>query len=676
MMILERIHGAEDVKGLRTEELEELAQEIRGFLIENISHTGGHLASNLGVVELTIAMYLVFDLPRDKVIWDVGHQSYTHKILSGRKELFGELRQYGGLSGFPKRKESPYDAFDTGHSSTSISAGLGIAQGRDLLGQDYSVVSVIGDGALTGGMAYEALNNAARLKDNFIIVLNDNNMSISENVGGMSRYLNSIRTGDGYNDLKKSVVGALEKIPGFGPQMIDKIKRTKNGIKQLLIPGMLFENMGITYLGPVDGHDIRLLQRTLQEAKKLDHAVLVHVITKKGKGYGPAEKNPARFHGVEPFDVETGAFLKEKKYPSYTDVFSRTLCRLAEKDDKIVAVTAAMPDGTGLKRFAKRFPRRFFDVGIAEAHGVTSAAGMAAAGLKPVVAVYSSFLQRGFDQILHDVCIQELPIVLAVDRAGLVGSDGETHQGIFDYSYLSCIPNMTVMAPKNRWELEDMLAFAVDFGRPVAVRYPRGEAYRGLKDHRAPIRYGKGELLYDEGSIGCGLKASGPEAGQAVQATTDGQSVQALTDGRNVQATTDDRNVQVPKDDGALHIALLAVGSMVSTAEHIRGKLKKRGIRCSLANGRFIKPFDAELVYKLAKHHQVLVTLEENVLQGGFGLAVTAYVHDRFPQVRVFQVALPDAYVEHGNVSLLRESLGIDSDSIIRQLEEAGALSL
>ena len=675
-MILERIHGAEDVKGLRTEELEKLAQEIRGFLIENISHTGGHLASNLGVVELTIAMYLVFDLPRDKVIWDVGHQSYTHKILSGRKELFGELRQYGGLSGFPKRKESPYDAFDTGHSSTSISAGLGIAQGRDLLGQDYSVVSVIGDGALTGGMAYEALNNAARLKDNFIIVLNDNNMSISENVGGMSRYLNSIRTGDGYNDLKKSVVGALEKIPGFGPQMIDKIKRTKNGIKQLLIPGMLFENMGITYLGPVDGHDIRLLQRTLQEAKKLDHAVLVHVITKKGKGYGPAEKNPARFHGVEPFDVETGAFLKEKKYPSYTEVFSRTLYRLAEKDDKIVAVTAAMPDGTGLKRFAKRFPRRFFDVGIAEAHGVTSAAGMAAAGLKPVVAVYSSFLQRGFDQILHDVCIQELPIVLAVDRAGLVGSDGETHQGIFDYSYLSCIPNMTVMAPKNRWELEDMLAFAVDFGRPVAVRYPRGEAYRGLKDHRAPIRYGKGELLYDEGSIGCGLKASGPEAGQAVQATTDGQSVQALTDGRNVQATTDDRNAQVPKDDGALHIALLAVGSMVSTAEHIRGKLKKRGIRCSLANGRFIKPFDAELVYKLAKHHQVLVTLEENVLQGGFGLAVTAYVHDRFPQVRVFQVALPDAYVEHGNVSLLRESLGIDSDSIIRQLEEAGALSL
>lgn len=703
-MILEQIHGPEDVKHLRAEELEGLAQEIRGFLIENISHTGGHLASNLGVVELTIALFLVFDLPKDKVIWDVGHQSYTHKILSGRRELFGELRQYGGLSGFPKRKESPYDAFDTGHSSTSISAGLGIAQGRDLLGEQYAVVSVIGDGALTGGMAYEALNNAARSKKNFIIVLNDNNMSISENVGGMSRYLNSIRTGEGYNDLKKSVVGALEKIPGFGPHMIEKIKRTKNGIKQLLIPGMLFENMGITYLGPVDGHDIRQLQKTLQEAKRLDHAVLVHVITKKGKGYGPAEKNPAKFHGVEPFDVETGAFLKEKKYPSYTDVFSRALCRLAEKDERIVAVTAAMPDGTGLKRFAKRFPRRFFDVGIAEAHGVTSAAGMAAAGLKPVVAVYSSFLQRGFDQILHDVCIQELPVVLAVDRAGLVGSDGETHQGIFDYSYLSCIPNMTVMAPKNRWELEDMLAFAVDFGRPVAIRYPRGEAYRGLKEHRAPIKYGKGELLYDEGfddescggpsGLGGDCSAPAPADDGTPKATSADRSVLVPADNGTFQATSADRPVlapaadgmlqasaadrtaPAPRDDKTLHIALLAVGSMVSTAEHIRGKLKKRGIRCSLANGRFIKPFDAQLVYTLAKRHQVLVTLEENVLQGGFGLAVTAYVHDRFPQVRVIQVALPDAYVEHGNVSLLRESLGIDSDSIIRQLEESGVLSL
>lgn len=626
-MILERIHGPEDVRQLDQEELENLAQEIRAFLIEKTSHTGGHLASNLGVVELTIALFLAFDLPKDKVIWDVGHQSYTHKILSGRKELFGELRQYGGLSGFPKRKESPYDAFDTGHSSTSISAGLGIAQGRDLLGDDYSVVSVIGDGALTGGMAYEALNNAARLKRNFIIVLNDNNMSISENVGGMSKYLSGLRTGDGYNDLKKSVVYALERIPGLGQQMIDKIKRTKNGIKQLFIPGMLFENMGITYLGPVDGHDIRALQRTFQEAKKLDHAVLVHVITKKGKGYAPAEENPAKFHGVEPFDIKTGEFIREKKHPSYTDVFSRALCRLAAEDPMIVAVTAAMPDGTGLKRFARRFPRRFFDVGIAEAHGVTSAAGMAAAGLKPVVAVYSSFLQRGFDQILHDVCIQELPVVLAIDRAGLVGSDGETHQGIFDLSFLTCIPNMTVMAPKNRWELEDMLGFAVNFGRPIAVRYPRGEAYQGLKEFRAPVEYGKGEMIYDESGEGPG-------------------------------------------------IALLAVGSMVSTAEHVRRKLKERGIRCSLANGRFVKPFDKELADRLAETHSLIVTLEENVLQGGFGLAVTAYIHKTYPAVQVYQVALPDAYVEHGNVSLLRERLGIDSDSIIRALEMGGFLEM
>lgn len=627
-MILEKIQSPEEVKKLDPEELELLAQEIREFLLEKISHTGGHLASNLGVVELTIALFLAFDLPKDKVVWDVGHQSYTHKILSGRREMFEGLRQYGGLSGFPRRRESPYDAFDTGHSSTSVSAGLGIAQGRDLLGEDYSVVSVIGDGALTGGMAYEALNNAARLKKNFIIVLNDNNMSISENVGGMSKYLSGIRTGDGYNDLKKGVVDVLERIPGLGSQMIDRIKRTKNGIKQLLIPGMLFENMGITYLGPVDGHNIRMLQKTLLEAKKLDHAVLVHVITKKGKGYPPAEKNPSKFHGVDPFDLATGQPLKEKKYPSYTEVFSRALCRLAKNDGRIVAVTAAMPDGTGLKEFAKRYPKRFFDVGIAEAHGVTSAAGMAAAGLKPVIAVYSSFLQRGFDQILHDVCIQELPVVFAIDRAGLVGSDGETHQGIFDYSYLTCIPNMTVMAPKNRWELEDMLAFAVSMGRPVAVRYPRGEAYRGLKAFRAPIQYGKGELLYDD---------SGQGASQA-------------------------------------RLALLAVGSMVSTAEHIREKLKERGISCSLANGRFVKPFDRELADRLAETHEVLVTLEENVLQGGFGLAVADYVHQKFPQVKTFQVALPDAYVEHGNVSILRESLGIDSDSVIRALERAGFL--
>ena len=570
-MILEQIQNPDDIKKLNGDELKTLAQEIREFLIDKISVTGGHLASNLGVVELTIALFLSFHLPEDKIVWDVGHQAYTHKILSGRREMFDDLRQYGGISGFPKRKESPYDAFDTGHSSTSISAGLGLAQGRDILGENHYVVSVIGDGALTGGMAYEALNNAARMNRNFIIVLNDNNMSISENVGGMSKYLNGIRTGEGYNGLKRMVNSGLEKIPVVGKPLIDKITRTKNGIKQLLIPGMLFENMGITYLGPVNGHDIRALQKVFREAKKLDHAVLVHVLTKKGKGYPPAEKNPARFHGISPFDVKTGKLKAEKKYPDYTDVFSKKICQLAQENPRIVAVTAAMPDGTGLKAFSRRFPNRFFDVGIAEEHAVTSAAGMAAAGLRPVVAVYSSFLQRGYDQVVHDVCLQDLPVLFCIDRAGLVGSDGETHQGIFDYSYLTSVPNMTVMAPKNLWELRDMLDFAMTYERPLAIRYPRGQAYRGLKEFEAPIVYGKGEMIFEEEDY-----------------------------------------------------ALLAVGSMVSTAEHVREKWKEAGYSCSLANGRFVKPVDTELLDRLAERHGRLVTLEENVLQGGYGLAVTA----------------------------------------------------
>lgn len=615
-MILEKINGPQDIKTLNKADMELLAREIREFLIDKISTTGGHLASNLGVVELTMAMYVTFDLPKDKIIWDVGHQSYTHKILSGRKADFDDLRQYGGMSGFPKTKESPCDAFNTGHSSTSISAGLGMAQGRDLLGGDYSIVSVIGDGALTGGMAYEALNNAARLKKNFIIVLNDNNMSISENVGGMSRYLSSIRTDTGYNDLKKNITGMLEKIPVLGEKVIDKISRTKQGIKQLIIPGMLFENMGLTYLGPVDGHDVKQLCKVFQEAKKLNHAVIVHVMTRKGKGYRPAEKNPSRFHGVDPFDVASGKSRKQKIYPTYTDVFSKELCKLAERNPKVVAVTAAMPDGTGLKRFGQMYPTRFFDVGIAEEHAVTSAAGMASTGLKPVVAVYSSFLQRAYDQIVHDVCLQNLPVVFAVDRAGLVGSDGETHQGIFDLSYLTSIPNMCVLAPKNLWEFRRELEFALGYDGPIALRYPRGEAYRGLKEFDLPIEYGKGELIFEG------------------------------------------------KD-----MALLAVGSMVSTAEHIREKLMAEGYTCTLANGRFIKPIDMELVDKLAGDHNFVVTLEENVLQGGYGLAVTAYIHEHYPEVRVLNIALPDAYVEHGNVSILRECLCIDSDSIIRTIK-------
>lgn len=615
-MILDKINGPDDVKKLNETELRELAEEIRSFLIEKISHTGGHLASNLGVVELTIALYLAFDLPKDKIIWDVGHQSYTHKILSGRKDDFDGLRQYGGLSGFPKRKESPFDAFDTGHSSTSISAGLGMAQGRDVLGEEYSIVSVIGDGALTGGMAYEALNNAARLKKNFIIVLNDNKMSISENVGGISRYLSNLRADEGYNLLKKNVAGTLAKVPMIGNDLVDTLLRTKNSIKQFLIPGMWFENMGITYLGPVDGHDVKGLAKIFSEAKKINHAVLIHVMTKKGKGYRPAERNPSSFHGVEPFDIETGKPLGQKLYPSYTDVFSREICKIAETNEKLVAVTAGMPDGTGLKRFSRLYPQRFFDVGIAEEHAVTSAAGMAAAGLKPVVVVYSSFLQRAYDQIVHDVCIQNLPVLFCVDRAGLVGSDGETHQGIFDLTYLSSIPNMSVIAPKNLWELREMLQFAVDYEGPMAIRYPRGQAYRGLKEFLAPVEYKKSEILYDEDSI-----------------------------------------------------ALLAVGSMVSTAEHIRTKLKEEGHSCTLVNGRFIKPVDTDVVDYLARNHRCIVTLEENVLRGGYGERITDYVQKHYPAIRVVNIALPDAYVEHGNVSKLRSDLGIDSDSILIKLK-------
>ncbi len=616
-MLLERIEQSSDIRKMKEEEYPVLAKEIRQFLLEKISRTGGHLASNLGVVELTMALHLAFDLPKDKIIWDVGHQSYTHKLLSGRKDGFDDLRQFGGMSGFPKRKESPYDAFDTGHSSTSISAGLGIAQAREILGEDYAVISVIGDGALTGGMAYEALNNAAQMKKNFIIVLNDNEMSISKNVGGMSRYLGSVRTRESYADLKKGVDKALSSIPVVGKSLSYGLYLAKNGIKQFLVPGMLFEDMGITYLGPVDGHNVKEMVQVFKEARRVRHAVLVHVITKKGKGYGPAENNPSRFHGVDPFDIATGKSLKEKIYPSYTDVFSKKICELGRENPRLVAITAAMPDGTGLTKFSKEFPDRFFDVGIAEAHAVTAAAGMASAGLKPVVAVYSSFLQRGYDQVLHDVCIQELPVLFAIDRAGLVGSDGETHQGIFDISFLSLVPGMSIMAPKNFWELQSMLEFGVKFDGPLAIRYPRGEAYRGLLEFTAPVEYGKSEMLYEEEGI-----------------------------------------------------ALFALGSMVSTGEHVRDKLKSKGYSCTLVNARFVKPLDTEMVDRLCRNHRLIVTMEENVLRGGMGMCATRYIHEHYPGVRVIQIALPDAYVEHGNVSALREMLGIDSDSVIRRIFE------
>ena len=616
-MILEKIKKENDIKELSEEELEILADEIREFLIQKISVTGGHLASNLGVVELTMALHLFLDLPKDKLIWDVGHQSYTHKLLTGRRENFDTLRKYGGMSGFPKRKESDCDCFDTGHSSTSISAGLGYAHAREIAGDDYKVVSVIGDGALTGGMAFEALNNAAQLKSNFIIVLNDNNMSISENVGGLSTYLSGFRTADAYLDLKMGVMNSLNKIPVYGNKMVERIRKTKSGIKQLFIPGMLFEEMGIIYLGPVDGSDMKGILRLLKEASNIEGPVMVHVLTHKGAGYLPAERHPARFHGTEPFDIETGLPSKPRVKANYTDIFSTVMRKLGDRDEKVVAITAAMTDGTGLKRFHNMFPGRFFDVGIAEEHAVTFAAGLAAAGLKPIFAVYSSFLQRAYDQILHDVCIQNLPVVFAIDRAGLVGSDGETHQGIFDYTYLSGIPNMHICAPKNKWELSDMMKFAVALDAPIAVRYPRGTAYAGLAEHRAPIELGKAEWIAREGGI-----------------------------------------------------ALFAVGSMVKTAEGVQKLLHEKGYKASIINARFIKPIDEEAVLSACEDHEMIVTMEENVQSGGFGEKVLDCLNDHEKRIKCVMAAIPDAYVEHGNVELLKKEIGLDAESITEKILE------
>ena len=614
-MVLKRMNKPNDIKKLSDEELKVLADEIREFLINKISVTGGHLASNLGVVELTMALHRALDLPKDKIIWDVGHQSYTHELLTGRREGFDELRKYGGMSGFPKRKESECDSFDTGHSSTSISAGLGYAHAREITGEDYKVVSVIGDGALTGGMAYEAMNNAANLKSNFIIVLNDNNMSISENVGGMSSYLAGFRTADAYLGLKNNVMNSLNKIPVYGERVVKHIRKTKSGIKQFLIPGMFFEEMGIMYLGPVDGGDLKAMEKLLKEAMNVDGPVLVHVLTHKGAGYAPAERHPARFHGTEPFQIETGLPVKPRITANYTDIFSTVMRKLGDRDDKVVAVTAAMADGTGLKRFHNMFPERFFDVGISEEHAVTFAAGLAAAGLKPIFAVYSSFLQRAYDQILHDVCIQNLPVVFAIDRAGLVGSDGETHQGIFDISYLSTIPNMTIMAPKNKWELSDMVKYAVDYEAPIAIRYPRGEAYDGLKEYRAPISLGKSEWIYRESEI-----------------------------------------------------VLFALGSMVKIAEKVRDALKEKGYACSLINARFAKPLDEETLRTITTNHKLIVTMEENVINGGMGEHVTEfYGQNEMESVHVLNIAIPDEYVEHGNVDILRKEVGIDAETITRR---------
>ena len=617
-MLLETIEKENDIKKIPLEQMPVLAQEIRDFLLESLSKTGGHLASNLGAVELTMALHYVFSLPKDKIIWDVGHQSYTHKILTGRKDGFKNLRQYGGLSGFPKREESPCDAYDTGHSSTSISAGVGYVCASKVSGEEYHVVSVIGDGALTGGMAYEALNNAASLNKNFVIVLNDNKMSISENVGGISSYLSNLRTAESYTDLKSEVKKTLNKVPGIGPVMVQRIHKTKDSIKQLMIPGMFFEDMGIKYLGPVNGHDCGRMIQVFQEAKKVNGPVLVHVQTEKGRGYEPARKHPARFHGTSAFNLEHGIPLKTGGKANYTDIFSTVMLKLADRVPNLVALTAAMPDGTGLKRFRNRFPQRFFDVGIAEEHAVTCAAGMALGGMIPVVAIYSSFLQRAVDQIIEDVCLQNLHVIFAIDRAGLVGSDGETHQGCFDLSYLSMIPNMTVLAPKNKWELSDMLKFAVRYQGPIAIRYPRGEAYDGLEEYREPMVYGKSELIFE-----------GEET------------------------------------------ALLSVGSMVETAVEVREKLKADKINATLVNARFIKPLDTKILDRLALKHKKIVTMEENVKNGGFGMAVSEYMQEYHPEVKVQIIALPDAFITHGNPKLLKAKAGIDADSIYGAIKDS-----
>lgn len=613
-MILDLINKENDIKKIPEEKWELLAEEIREFLINKISVTGGHLGSNLGVIELTMAMHLSLDLPKDKIVWDVGHQSYTHKILTGRKDGFDNLRKFGGMAGFPKTKESDCDAFNTGHSSTSISAALGFAKARDIKKEDYTVMAVIGDGSLTGGMAYEALNNASKIEKNFIVVLNDNNMSISENVGGVSKYLNSIRTTEGYQEIKDNIFYKVLNLPN-GQKIVDSIRRAKSSVKSLVIPGMYFEDMGIKYLGPVDGHNIKEMMRVIEEAKRVKGPVLIHAITKKGKGFEPAERHPARFHGAEPFDILTGLPLNSGSKAKYTDIFSTVMVKLGERNEDVVAITAAMPDGTGLKRFRNAYPERFFDVGIAEEHAVTFAAGLAAGGLKPIVAIYSSFLQRAYDQIIHDVCIQNLPVVFAIDRAGIVGSDGETHQGIFDISYLSTIPNMHVMAPKNKWELSDMIKFAIKLNKPVAVRYPRGEAYDGLEDYRQDIELGKAEMIYEESGV-----------------------------------------------------ALFALGSMVKTAEMVRDLLHEKGIKCSLVNARFAKPIDEEMVSYLSKGHDLIVTLEENVATGGFGEKVREYMEENELDCKLLTVAIPDDYIEHGNVELLKKEIGIDAESIAQKI--------
>lgn len=613
--ILETINSPADVKALSLEQLKQLAEEIRQLLISVISKTGGHLAPNLGVVELTLALHRVFTTPKDKIVFDVGHQSYIHKIITGRREQFPTLRQYGGLSGFPKRSESEHDAFGTGHSSTSISAALGMAVARDLQGKDYNVVAVIGDGSMTGGMAFEALNNAGTLHKKMIVVLNDNEMSISKNVGAMSEYLYQLRTGETYNKIKHDIEGWLKNME-FGTDVLKAIRRLKGSVKYLMVPTSIFEELGFTYLGPVDGHDLQGLTEVLQAAKKIDGPVLVHVLTKKGKGYKPAEESPNKFHGTGPFEIATGKKIANPNAPiTYTEVFGKTLTELANEDKEIIGITAAMPDGTGMSTFAKAHPERFFDVGIAEQHAVTSAAGAAAAGMKPVAAIYSTFLQRAYDSVLHDICMQKLHVTLCLDRAGLVGDDGYTHHGVFDYAYLRSMPEMTIMAPKDENELRHMLKTAVDYDGPVSVRYPRGS--------------------------GVGVEINEPMHSLPIG------KAEVLREGKDV--------------------CLWAIGSMVQSALQVAAKLAEQGISAGVVNMRFAKPLDKELLLAHAAQYGKIVTLEEGALQGGVGSAVLETLNEAqiLQQCRVLTLGIPDEFVLHGDKKLLMKDLGLDVDAIV-----------
>ena len=618
-MILDTINSPDDLRQVPEEELPKLADELRETIIETVSKTGGHLAPSLGVVDLTVALHYAFDTPNDKIIWDVGHQAYAHKLLTGRRDRFNTLRQYGGISGFPKREESPYDNFNVGHASTSISAALGMVAARDIKGEEFRVIAVIGDGSISAGLAFEGLNQAGHLKKNLIVILNDNEMSISPNVGALSAYLNRMMTGNFYTKLRQETKQFLQNIPRVGESMFNIAKKAEESIKGFMAPGLLFEELGFQYVGPIDGHRMDHLLETFRNIKDFTWPVLIHVITKKGKGCEFAECNPSQYHGTPPFDPETGkAAVKKQKVMSYTEVFGQTMVKLAEDSDKVVAITAAMSDGTGLEQFAAQYPDRFFDVGIAESHGVTFACGLAAEGMRPVAAIYSTFMQRAYDQVMHDLCLQNLPVTLALDRAGLVGEDGPTHHGVFDIAYLRHLPNMVIMAPKDENELQHMLKTALEHNGPSALRYPRGTGLGVPMDQELKLlSVGKGELLQDG-------------------------------------------------DD----LVIIAIGNMVRPAQEAGERLKAGGISAAVVNARFIKPLDEELILRLAKKTGRIVTVEEHALQGGFGSAVLECIEDnRLSAVKVLRIGLPDRFIEHGPQTLLRQKYGLDADGIFTSVK-------